>query len=46
MRVYGRPAEIFHQVIVLVESVQSGLAGKHLMEIREVVINEMGEWLR
>jgi hypothetical protein len=42
----GRPTEVLQQVIVLVNAVKGGLAGKHLMEIGEVVVDKMGEWLR
>jgi hypothetical protein len=46
VRLYRRAAEVLEQVIVLVDPVQCGLTWKDLIEVREVVVEKMGEWLR
>ena len=46
VRLYRRAAEILQQVVVQVDAVLARLAGKNLMEIGEVIIDKMGEWLR
>jgi hypothetical protein len=46
VRLYRRAAEVLEQVVVLVDPVQSRLTRKDLIEVREVVVEKMGEWLR
>jgi hypothetical protein len=46
VRLYRRAAEVLEQVVVLVDPVQCGLTGENLIEVREVVVEKMGEWLR
>ena len=46
VRLYGAPAEVLQQVIMDVKSVQTCLAGVNLVEIREVIVDEVWEWLR
>jgi hypothetical protein len=46
VRLYRRAAEVLEQVVVLVDPVQGRLTRKDLIEVREVVVEKMGEWLR
>ena len=46
VRLYRRAAEVLEQVVVLVDPVQCGLTWENLIEVREVVVEKMGEWLR
>jgi hypothetical protein len=46
VRLYRRAAEVLEQVVMLVDPVKCGLPGKDLIEVREVVVEKMGEWLR
>ena len=46
VRLYRRAAEVLEQVVVLVDPVQCGLTGENLIEVREVVVEKMREWLR
>ena len=46
VRFYRGPAEVLEQVVVLVDPVQRRLTWEYLMEVREVVVNKMGKWLR
>jgi hypothetical protein len=46
VRLYRGTAEVFEQVVVEVHPVHARLARKHLLEIRQVIVDKMGEWLR
>ena len=46
VRLDGRPAQILEEIIVKMNPVEPGLAGQHLVEISEVVVDEMGKWFR
>ena len=39
-------AQVFEEIVMQVHAVQAGLAGEHLLEIGEVVVDEVRKWLR
>ena len=39
-------AQILEQVVMQVDAVQAGLARQDLVEVRQVIVDEMGKWLR
>ena len=43
---YRGVTEILQQVVVQVDTVHAGMAGKDLVQIAEVIVDKMGEWLR
>ena len=46
MRVDGGAAQILEEIVMQVDAVQAGLAGEHLVEIGEVVVDEVRKRLR
>jgi hypothetical protein len=46
MGIDARPAQILEQVVVKMDSVQTRLAGQHLIEVGEIVVDEMRKRLR
>ena len=43
LRVDGRPAQILEQVVVQMDPVEGGVGGMHLVQIREVFVDEVGQ---
>jgi hypothetical protein len=46
MGVDRRPAQVLDEVVMEMDAVEAGLARKHLVQVREVVVDEMRERLR
>jgi hypothetical protein len=46
VRLYRRAAEILQQVVVDMDAIEARLAGKHLIEVGQVIVDKMREWFR
>jgi hypothetical protein len=46
VRLDGRPAQIVEEVVMEMDAIQAGLTGEHLVQVREVVVDEVRKRLR
>jgi hypothetical protein len=46
VRLDRRSAQVLEEVIVDVNAIRARLAGKDFIEVRQVIVDEVGEWLR